>query len=218
MWCGVQSSKPFQVVSGLVLNPKSIVDGLRLVVDSNGTFSGATSASVDGYSASVSIEASPSTLDLSLNTSNSFSVLGLLKSSLKSLGLSVTVPASGPSASAQLEVRNKSVASLSVAFLGTVSVEQISRSLGFSWPFSSDVLAVTDPSVEYAAKSGAKAMRLAISAQVAIPVLSFDGGGALLIQGKDSVTFAVSVQELLGAVCRDSWVLVGSAWNVVMHD
>ena len=214
----VQSSKPFQVVSGLVLNPSSKVDGLRLVVSSNGTFSGVASASIAGYAASVSVEASPSALDLNLTTANSFSVLGLLNSSLSSLGLAVSVPASGPSASAELEVRNKSVKSLSVAFTGAVSVRQISRSLGFSWPFSSDVLAVTDPSVEYAAKSGAKAMRLAISAQVAIPVLSFDGGGALLIQGKDSVTFAVSVQELLGAVCRDSWVLVGSAWNVVMHD
>jgi hypothetical protein len=174
------------------LNPTSKVDGLRLLVSSNGTFSGTTSASIDGYSASVSIEASPSTLDLSLTTSNSFSALGLLKSSLSSLGLSVSVPASGPSATAELVVRNNTVRSLSVAFTGTVSVQQISQCLGFTWPFSSDVLAVTQPSVVYAATSGSQAMRLAIAAHVAIPVLSFNGGGALLIHGKDSVQFAVS--------------------------
>ena len=198
----VQSSKPFQVITGLVLNPTSKVDGLRLVVASNGTFSGVTTASIDGYSASVSVEASPSSLDLSLTTSNSFSVLGLLKSSLASQGLTVSVPTSGPSASAELEVRNNSVKSLSIVFTGTVSVQQISQSLGFTWPFSSDVLSVTDPSVVYAAKSGNQAMRLAIAAQVAIPVLSFNGGGALLIHGKDSVTFAVStlLRLLTGSV------------------
>ena len=192
----VQSSKPFQVVSGLVLNPSSKVDGLRLVVASNGTFSGVASASIDGYSATVSLEASPSALDLSVTTANSFSVLGLLKSSLSSLGLSVSVPITGPSATAELAVRNNSVKSLSLAFTGTVSVQQISQSLGFSWPFSSDVLSVTDPSVVYSARSGSQALRLAIAAQVAVPVLSYNGGGALLIQGKDSVTFAVSAREL----------------------
>ena len=189
----LQSSKPFQVVSGLVLNPNGTLDGLRLVVSSNGTFSGVASASIAGYAASVSVEASPSALDLNLTTANSFSVLGLLNSSLSSLGLAVSVPASGPSASAELEVRNKSVKSLSVAFTGAVSVRQISRSLGFSWPFSSDVLAVTDPSVVYTAKSSAKAMVLAVSAAVAIPVLSFKGAGKLVIGGNSSVQFTVSL-------------------------
>lgn len=130
------------------------------------------------------------------DAANIFAPLGLLKSSLQRLNLNVRVPTNGPSGSVRLLVRDKSLRQLYVGFRGSVSVQQIAQSLGFSWPFPADVLSLSDTAVNYTAGHGTQPMRLAVDATVAIPVISLNGSASILINGQDNVTVVVSACAL----------------------
>ena len=73
----------------------------------------------------------------------------------------------------------------------TVSFQSLAQMLGINWPFSSDILAISNPAFTFVANP----YRLVFAATISIPFLAFKNRATLIIDGQDS--FGVSVRQLL---------------------
>lgn len=84
----------------------------------------------------------------------------------------------------------QTIQELDVAFLGTLSVQDIANSLGFGDTLPVDLLSISNPAVNYSAVP----FRLALDATISIPLLSFNNQALLIVEEKGS--FSVSVRCL----------------------
>ena len=106
----------------------------------------------------------------------------------------------GPSANVEIQLKTRtsvsgkkraSLQSLYINLNATVSFQSLTQMLGIQWPFSSDVLAISNPAFRFVANP----QRLEFAATITIPFLSFKNRATLIVDGQNS--YGVSVRDLL---------------------
>ena len=89
---------------------------------------------------------------------------------------------------ADVVLTNKTITSLDLGFTGSISLQTIATSLGAKWTMSNDVLAISNPSLQYTASP----FRLALAAKITVPALRLDDSALLVINGGSNFSLTVS--------------------------